>query len=215
MRLPACFDSMARPYRLLERVAFGASLEAARFRHLEQLGECRRVLVLGEGDGRFLARLLRRFPELRVDCIDASAAMLARAERRLAPEERARVSFRHEDARALRLEPASYDAVVTLFFLDCFDDVEAAALIARIADGLRADALWLWADFAVPPRGWRRVRARLWLALLYACFRWTTGLLTRRLPEVEAPLRAAGFAPCSETIFQAGLLRSVVWRRGG
>jgi spermidine synthase len=38
---------------------FGLALEHARFDFLSHAAEARRVLILGEGDGRFLARLLR------------------------------------------------------------------------------------------------------------------------------------------------------------
>ena len=215
MRPSADFDSLARPYRRLERLAFGGALETARFCHLEALRRCRRALVLGEGDGRFLARLLRRVPEARVDCVDASAAMLARAAGRLGAEDRARVNFIHADARRWALAAGVYDTAATLFFFDCFEQAEAEELTARIAAALRPDALWLWADFAVPPRGWRRARARLWLALLYAFFRWRTGLVARRLPEIEGALRVAGFEPGRTTELQAGLLRACLWRRGG
>lgn len=215
MRPEAGFDSVARSYWLLERLAFGGALEAARFCHLDALGGCRRVLVLGEGDGRFLVRLLRRFPELRVDCVDASAAMLTQAAQRLSTEERRRVNLICADVRCWKMEEGVYDAAVTLFVLDCFAQMEAEELVGRIATALRPDALWLWADFTLPAHGWRRGRARLWLALLYAFFRWRTGLRTRRLPEIDGALGAAGFAPERATELQAGLLLSVLWRRRG
>ena len=63
---PANFDRLAGIYRLLEFLAFGRDLERARFRLLETLAECHSVLVLGEGDGRCLARLARVAPEARI-----------------------------------------------------------------------------------------------------------------------------------------------------
>ena len=77
------FDGLAKIYRLLEWLAFGQILETARFSHLDALKGCRRVLILGEGDGRFLARLIRQYPDLTVVCIDRSRTMLARAAGRL------------------------------------------------------------------------------------------------------------------------------------
>ena len=78
------FDALARPYRLLERLALGGSLETARYHFLPRLRSCRRVLVLGDGDGRLVQRLLRLAPELCVDSLDKSEAMqaLARAPQR-------------------------------------------------------------------------------------------------------------------------------------
>jgi len=152
------FDGLASAYVWLERLAFGRDLESARFSHLDHLQGCHRVLVLGEGDGRFLAQLVRRFPAMRIECLDASSAMLAKAEGRLSAEDRARVNFRQEDALLAQFGKDEYDAVVTLFFLDCFSAEEVAGLIGRIRTALRDDARWLWADFALPHRGWRRWR---------------------------------------------------------
>ena len=207
------FDRLSGVYRVLEWLAFGADLERTRFGLLDSLRECRRVLVLGEGDGRFLARLVRRFPEISVDCLDSSAGMLARARARLTLEEQARVNFRLHDVRTAELGTGNFDAVVTLFFLDCFTEAEVTTLVARITTALRPDARWLWADFALPARGWRRWRAQVWVGGLYGFFRWQTELTARRLPPTEALLRAAGFAVCAERSLQAGLLRSAVFTR--
>jgi cyclopropane fatty-acyl-phospholipid synthase-like methyltransferase len=209
------FDGLASAYVWLERLAFGKDLENARFCHLDQLRGCQQVLVLGEGDGRFLARLVRQFPAMRIECMDASSAMLAKAEGRLSAEDRARVNFRQEDALLAEFGTDEYDAVVTLFFLDCFSAEEVAGLIGRIRTALRDDARWLWADFALPQRGWRRWRAQTWLRGLYFFFRIQTALTARQLPPSEVLLQAAGFVLCAEESFQAGLLRSAVWERGG
>jgi SAM-dependent methyltransferase len=206
------FDSLASAYRWLEWLAFGADLEAARYCHLEHLRGCRRVLVLGEGDGRFLAQLMRRFPEVSVDCIDASGAMLAQANARLQEDERRRVTFRQEDVLTAHFEVGAYDAVVTLFFLDCFSFEEVAQLVDRVQPALGKNACWLWADFALPPRGWRHCRAALWLRSLYLFFRWQTALAAHRLPPSEKLLLEAGFELRAEKTLQAGLLRSAVYR---
>lgn len=111
------FDRLAGLYRPLEFLAFGRDLERARFHFLPRLHDRRNILVLGEGDGRCLARLVQAAPLSRIHCIDASTAMLARAEARIAgTEAHARVTFECRDIMAARLTPATYDAVVTLFF---------------------------------------------------------------------------------------------------
>jgi ubiquinone/menaquinone biosynthesis C-methylase UbiE len=214
MTQTANFDRLARIYRAIEFAAFGADLERARFCFLDRLSGCREILVLGEGDGRCLERLARLAPAANFHCVDASAAMLARARARVdGLNVNRRLTFTQADARSLVLRPGHYDAVVTCFFLDCFPPEPAAALVARVAASLRPGALWLFADFVLPPRGWTRWRARLWLAVLYAFFRWTTGLSARALPPSEALLAAAGFRVVASRDFQRGLLRSAVLKR--
>jgi ubiquinone/menaquinone biosynthesis C-methylase UbiE len=212
---PPNFDRLAGGYRALEFLAFGRDLERARTAYVERLAGCREILVLGEGDGRYLARLVQVAPAARIHCVDASAAMLARACARLSrTPARERVTFERADAFSLRLAPGRYDAVATLFFLDCFPADHVATLIDRVRAGLRPDALWAWADFAVPPRGWARWRARATLAVLYAFFRWQTGLAARELPPAEELLQRAGFRPVAEREFQGGLLRSALFSSG-
>src|SRR5690606_29922899 len=114
------YNRLARIYRALEYVAFGRDLERARFTLMPALAACQTILIVGEGDGRFLQRLLQLNPRARVDCVDLSPAMLARARERLGGTAAGRVCFRVGDIRAIELAPNHYDAVVTCFVLDCF-----------------------------------------------------------------------------------------------
>jgi ubiquinone/menaquinone biosynthesis C-methylase UbiE len=207
------FDGLARAYRALEFLAFGRSLERARFCLLDRLADSREILVLGEGDGRCLARLVRAAPLARIRCVDASAAMLARAATRLTDSaDRARVTLEQADALCLPLPSGHYDAVVTLFFLDCFLPEQVELLVGRVRAGLQPGARWLWADFALPAAAWRRALARVALRLLYFFFRWQTGLPARRLPPAEAILARAGFQREAEREFRGGFIRSALFR---
>jgi ubiquinone/menaquinone biosynthesis C-methylase UbiE len=211
---PPNFDGLARIYRGLEFLAFGRDLERARTCYADRLADCRAILVLGEGDGRYLARLVQAAPLAQIHCIDASGAMLARAAARLVdPAARERVRFEGGDAFAVPLPAAHYDAVATLFFLDCFPPGQVEVLVEKVRASLQPGARWAWADFAVPPRGWSRFRARGSLAVLYAFFRWQTGLAARALPPAEAILRRAGFQPDESRDFQGGLVRSAIFSR--
>ncbi len=53
-----------------------------------------------------------------------------------------------------------------------------------------------------------RLRAQIWLWLLYTFFRWQTGLAPRHLPPSEEVLHAAGFQTAATREFQGGLVRS-------
>ena len=205
------FDRLARVYRLLEYLAFGRDLEHARFCFLEKLRDRREILVLGEGDGRCLAQIARLAPAARIDCLDLSSAMLSRAAARLPAEARTRVAFRQADLLTAELPSARYDAAVTFFFLDCFSAAQAEAIIHRVSHRLRDGGLWLWADFAMPRPGLARWRAQFWLRMLYAFFRWQTGISARVLPPAEELILATGLRRESEKIFQCGLVRSAVF----
>ena len=215
MSTPAAnFDPLARGYRALEVLAFGGDLERARFCLLDRLADRRSILVLGEGDGRALARMVTIAPQARIHCIDSSAEMLNRAKARLAGRPaQAHVTFEQADALTVEFPPARYDAVVTLFFLDCFNADQAAGLVTHVNTSLQPNAVWLFADFVLPAGGIARLRARMWLGLLYTFFRFATGLRTRELPPSEALIEAAGFRRESVLNFQHGLLRSAFFVR--
>jgi ubiquinone/menaquinone biosynthesis C-methylase UbiE len=209
------FDRMARWYRTLEFAAFGRDLERARFAFLDRLADRTSILLLGEGDGRCAARLLRVAPGARIVCVDSSPGMIERASRRTRlTGEGDRVTFECADIRSFSPAPGQFDAVATLFLLDCFRAEEVASIVSRTGAALRPGAIWIFADFAVPPRGIARVRARMWVALLYAFFRWETALPASALPPSEGALGLAGWQLAESVDLQWGLVRSCVFRRG-
>jgi SAM-dependent methyltransferase len=210
------FDRVAPFYRSLEYAVFGRALERARTCHLEWLRRCGAVLVLGQGDGRLLPALLTAAPEAVVHCVDGSAAMNALARGQAVRAGGAgRVTFEQADIHHVDLPSSCYDAIVTQFVLDCFASDEAAALVANGVTALRPGGLWLDCDFEIPSRGWARVPARVSIALLYAFFRWQTGLRARGLPPVTALLGEAGLQRIAVRELRGGLLRSSVFRLPG
>ncbi|HNC24048.1 MAG TPA: class I SAM-dependent methyltransferase [Opitutaceae bacterium] len=209
------FSPLARIYRALEWLAFGGDLERARFDLLDRLAGRTSILVLGEGDGRCLARLLALAPGARIDCVDVSPGMIACTAERIADlPGRENVNLICADALTQEFPPGGYDAVVTLFFLDCFTPDQAGMLVGRIAGALRPGACWLFADFLLPSAGPARWRARLWLSVLYAFFRWRTGLPARALPPSERLIEQAGFRRTEQRRFQWGLLGAILFVAG-
>jgi ubiquinone/menaquinone biosynthesis C-methylase UbiE len=211
-RLTQGFDRVATAYHTLEWLAFGGALQRARTVFLDRLVSCRDVLVLGDGDGRFLSALLDVAPDVRVHSVDASARMLALAKDRLRGDARARVTFEHIDARHLDPGAHTYDAVVTMFFLDCFSDRDAETIVSRVRQHLRPGGLWLFADFAIPATGLARLHARLVVAALYRFFRWRADLDARTLPPSEVILERSALSRVAHREFRAGLIRSVVYQ---
>ena len=98
------FDRIAPSYQTLEWIAFSNVLQRARTTFISQVIGSRRALLVGEGDGRFLAELLRRNPAAEIDCIDASAAMIrcARTRAAVTPSKTRGLSSVHKEfARSL------------------------------------------------------------------------------------------------------------------
>lgn len=207
------FDRIARPYRTLEYLTLGQTLERARMHFLTRLSSARNALVLGDGDGRFLARLLAVNPGLRATAIDSSAEMLRLLSERCSPYAD-RLETLHCDV--MQFSPdrgVDYDLVVTHFFLDCFEESQLEALMSRLIPFLAPEAVWLVSDFRIPS-GALRLPAKVLIRGLYFAFRILTGLRTTRLPQHDVILSIAGFERIDRKFFLGGVLMTEIWQRG-
>jgi SAM-dependent methyltransferase len=188
------WDSIAKWYRWLEYAAFGGALRRRREAFLFELGDPLRVLVLGDGDGRFLQLFTALYPRAQVDAVDFSAKMIELAQAR-APG----VTFQCADAREFAFT-AKYDLAVGHFFLDCFTDEELRLMLARIQT-----RQWLISEFRDTRWSWPVLRG------LYFFFRLTTGLKTLALPDHAGALKVLGYTKDREEIALGGLLVSELW----
>jgi ubiquinone/menaquinone biosynthesis C-methylase UbiE len=210
------FDTLAPWYPTLEWIAFGDSLQRCRVACLSEIATPRRVLIVGEGNGRFLCELLRIHPGIEVDCIDVSQRMLQLARKRIEDELGDRggwVRFRHHDITSWSPAEHHYDLVVTHFILDCFAEAALTRVIRKVARATTEDASWLLADFRVPVRRIARVRARAWLAVMYRFFRLTAGIDAGQLIDPTPFMGAHGFGLAQQHFFRKGMLKSEIWRR--
>ena len=191
-------------------------MAARRFAGSER-GESSRVLLLGDGDGRFLEHALRVWPRAHFVTIDASAGMIAASKARNAELGAGRVQWvRGELPIALAAyEAQAFDGVVTQFFLDCFPDGELALLWREVARCLRFEGWWRVLDFNASDElsGWRSIRQRLLVWTLYRAFRLTSDIRAVRLPDMEKPFRRARWTRIDDTVLFGGIYRQTLWQK--
>jgi len=179
---------------------------------VRQLGPVRRVLVVGEGDGRFLAEFVKSQPEAEIDCLEASAQMIALARKGIASES---IHFRCVTLQEAELPEGLYDLVVTHFFLDCFAGETLPEMVARLARAAAPQAQWLIAEFHEPKTGWLRLPSRWLIDVMYFFFRLCAGIEGRRLIDYRPLLRANGFKLSDSIGSPNEMIRSELWRRFG
>ncbi len=208
------YDILARPYQWLEYLTLGHTLERTRLHYLPAVLHQQHALILGDGDGRFLAQLLAQNPTLQADAVDTSAAMLQLLRQRCeAASPTAATRLRTHQANALTFTPPTqqkYDLIVTHFFLDCLTQPELDTLVARITPTLAPGALWLLSDFRIPI-GPLRLPAKLFVRSLYLAFRILTGLRTTHLPDHATPLASAGLTRIACHHLLSGILTTELW----
>lgn len=209
------FDILAPHYHWMERILAQGKLQRCRLHGLEAALEAERLLLVGEGHGRFLELLGRREYRGSITCVDASSGMLEVAKRKaeLFGLAEGQVDFVHADVLEWEPVEGSFDFVATHFFLDCFNEAELGRVVGKLGQALETGGLWHLADFSCPEKGWRRLRAQVILEVMYVFFRLVTGLSATKLVNPDLLLEESGFTKVSSIELEWGLLGSQVWRK--
>lgn len=209
------FDLLAPHYRWMEAILAGNKLQQCRVHWLESVRDCRRVLLVGEGNGRFLEACATAMPRAHFTVIDASAEMLRQAERRWkeAGGKSDRAKFMQATLPGLKLPEENFDLIVTNCFLDCFTPEQLQQVVPEIAACASNSAIWIVTDFAVPKHGIAKLRAKAVLHAAYTFFRLTTRINAREICPPDSFLANAGFQLKGRVEADAGLLYSAKWQR--
>jgi len=199
----------------MEVILAGGKMQRLREAWLPRLPPVNRVLLVGEGPGRFLEAILRRQPQVSIVCVDASAGMLRVARDRLRRSgfEQSRVEFVHGELPGWRPPDGYFELIGTHFFLDCFPPELLREVVSSLARGAVPGAHWLWSDFREPDAGFQRWRARLMLAVMYQFFRRVTQLKAAGLTCPEPYLVEQGFVSQGRHTADWGLLHSDWWMK--
>lgn len=204
------FDRLAAIYQAMEWISAGNKLQRCRVAFLDQIQPPRRILLAGEGHGRFLPTCARAFPEAHITVVDCSERMLAIARKRFTDQN---IEFVHADLLSWSQPPDGFDLIVTHFLLDCFAAHELEVLVARLGRLATPDACWLVADFRIPDSGLAAWRSRMILAILYRFFRTTCGISAKSLASSDSALAKAGFSLHRQETSDWGLLKCEWWNR--
>jgi hypothetical protein len=206
---PPDFNALARVYRWMEWLTFGPFLQRCRCSLLSSLGQRRQALILGDGDGRFTARLIQANPVIKIDAVDASEAMLHQLAKRA---DSPMVCTHLADIRTFQPPQPYYDLIATHFFLDCLNNAEVRNLAILLCHHSGPDTLWLISEFRIPSTLFGRFVARPLVATLYFAFGLLTHLRTLKLPNHRQALSESGWNLLDEQQQLGGLLVSELWR---
>ena len=204
------FDILAPHYRWMEVVLAGDKLQRCRIAFLRGIPTATNILILGEGNGRFLRECRDQFPDAKITVVDSSARMLELAKQRLG-DDCQRIDFVCVDALTWSPPAQSFDLIVTHFFLDCFRPDQLQTLISGLARAAAPGASWLLADFQAAAHGWRRLRSRAILWMMYRFFTVVTRLPAASLTPPDAFLEKQGFTLRERLLHDWELLHSDWW----
>lgn len=155
-RLCRNFDLVAPVYPLLERASFADALTKARRTFLNRVASSDRILLIGEGNGRFLAELLREKIGGHVTVVDSSPRMLSLLQKRIRSlDHRTDVQVVCTDFLTWSDELPSFDAIVTHFLLDLFRPASQRRIVSRVTELAKPQALWINVDYQLVKSTWR------------------------------------------------------------
>lgn len=208
------YDRLARWYWLLEKPVFRNDLQRARTAMLSELPVVHRILILGDGDGRLLAEILRLRRHVHVTSVEQSQQMLRLQRERAAQQDACdRVSFVCQDATKWDAGEETFDCVVAPFFLDCFTEAELRRHLPRWLDSVGPEGWFYHVDFVMPPAGWRRLRASFWSRVMHRFFAWQTGLSSKSLVALEPFFDPVRWSVHRTRLLNKGFLQSRLYRR--
>jgi cyclopropane fatty-acyl-phospholipid synthase-like methyltransferase len=206
----ASFDLVARFYPLLEQAVFGSQLSRARRSFISRVTEGRKILLIGEGNGRFLFEVVKQDSSASITVVDSSARMLAAASRRIATAD---CCSRIELIPADILEWQSargYDRIVTHFVLDLFPPDGIRRLIEKISQLAMEDCLWINVDFA---SGKQSLPRRFLMWAQYRFFRAFAGIEASRLTDARPLIRNANWKILETRSLSSGLISATLLSR--
>jgi ubiquinone/menaquinone biosynthesis C-methylase UbiE len=205
------FDRLAPFYRAMEAISAGGKLQRCRTSFLHEIPTPERILLAGEGHGRFLPECVQKFPQAKIVVVDSSERMLKIARRKV---NSVRVNFVRAELPNWNAPHGGFDLIVTNFFLDCFPADDLERVVARLGELASPTADWLLADFEIAPAGPARWRSRIIVSLLYRFFKLAAGLEAGELAVPDSDLEKSGFSRHRRITSEWGLLKSEWWRRG-
>jgi ubiquinone/menaquinone biosynthesis C-methylase UbiE len=196
------FDRVARFYPLLEQAVFGSKLSQARRFFIPRIVDGRNILLLGEGNGRFLLEAMKVNRLASFTVVDSSAQMLASAARRIANLDYGlAVALIHADIFNWRSPVEYYDRIVTNFFLDVFLPPHLRQLVEIISSLSTEKTLWINVDFGPECRS---LRQKILMWAQYRFFRILTGIEAPRLIDPLPFIQEAGWEILEERSLESG-----------
>ena len=208
----SCFDKLAPWYYFLETISFGNQLQQCRISQLAELNAVKNVLILGDGNGRFLESLLKSNCKTEIESLDISKNMIELANARITSFPNiSKVIFIHSDVFDWDFPKCKYDLVVTNFFLDCFTYPELTNLIEKVSLSLKPDGKLIYGDFNIPNSFFKKTLATLLLFGMYVFFRMFTRISANSLHDPTFLLIENKLILKNEKYYLGSFLKSQLW----
>lgn len=212
--MPADFGKISCIYSFLEKVVFRNKLQEYRCCFLDLMHEAQDVLLVGEGTGSFLIKLLTLNSTVRVTVVEVSREMVTQARSKVEPEDRVRVFF-HEKVVSDFYSSQKYDFICTFFFWDCFDKKQIKRMFPNLVSKLQPQGKLLNADFFENSYSGSKgeILHFLLLRVLYGFFRFATGIQAECVVEINGIAKQSNLTLDEFVVDQKFPIKAEVYKR--
>jgi ubiquinone/menaquinone biosynthesis C-methylase UbiE len=208
------FDRVAPYYDRLARLVFGSSIRRAQWHFLNHVPPTARVLLVGGGTGWLLPYLLEKQEVTHVTYLEASAVMLALAQRKahgVRSFTTASIRWVHGNERQLASDDR-YDVLITNFVLDMYAGAALHELMQQLLNHLHPAGCWLFTDFQLSGKRRHRWWQRMMAQTMYVFFHLTAGINRQKLPCYDRHFAALGLYLVREKTFFGDFIVSRVYQ---
>ncbi|MBB2146673.1 methyltransferase domain-containing protein [Pedobacter sp. LMG 31464] len=200
------YDKIAKRYDFLSRLVFFKAQVNAQINQLPYLNNCTHILIVGGGTGWILKHLDSLKQTMQIVYVETSLKMIELAKK---IETKNRVHFVHVDIEKFQ-HSNLFDAVLTPFLFDNFDNEKAKNVFNKINTMLIPNAIWLYTDFYVPEKGgaWKKAI----LKSMHIFFRVINVVNVTHLVNVNS-FFANVFTKIEERGYYANFIKAIIYRK--
>ena len=210
------FDFIARHYNWIEKIIFRSDLEKFRSMNIELIKDAKSILLLGDGDGRFLEQVSKMGTEAQIVSVDSSAKMINLSKIRV---KTSHLNVEFNCSKIENFKPSESfnpDLIVAHFFLDCFTYDEALLILDRITRWAAVDAKFIITDFSITEKmSFHTVYQNILTNIMICFFSLFCGISARILPNIPKIMTSSGWNCLSRKRSRHGFINSWIWQIEG
>lgn len=208
------FDFIAPYYSLGEKLCFGEKLNFHRTLFPHILRSSGKILLLGEGRGKFLEFLLKENKSCEVVVIESSKRMTESIYNLIPYRDRFRVEIKNIPIEYFNSDHR-FDLICSFFFWDCFSKDQINRSIPLMLSLVNNKGYWHNADFVDHRKitCFHTLKNFILIRILYLFFRHTTGLDVKSVFPVRSLILKSNMRLIQSVESNSKLLKSDLFRK--
>ena len=210
------FNRVANFYQWMEKIVFRNDLEKARNFHLSVVRDAESILLLGDGDGRFLEKISEIGTDAQILSVDSSSEMIRLSQSKI---HNTRLDVRHvcQDLQDFEFtKNFKPDLIFAHFFLDCFTENEVFLIVNRLSKSCPKSMKLVISDFFLPGKGsFSGIYRNILIYVMIRFFRLFCRIPAKKLPDIPKIMRSTGWTCTSHKSLKDGFINSWVWEIEG